>query len=148
MAAELLRRVVFVKDPTALPGNVSHQAAVESLAAANNLVVLMSHGNPYLFPTGWIVPHNVKQIPYDLSLPGIVAGVLQVRELLREYDITMSSRHLDNDDALPMLLAGACLTVGSGTEVAFVNKPGQFTQAKQDNTPDVYDPHTTDWDLT
>lgn len=147
MEPKLLKsRVVFVKDPTALPQNVQHHEAVEALARSNNLVVLMSHGNPYLFPEGWIMPYNVKTIDYDLTVEGITAGVVQARDLLRTYNIDLHSRHLDNDEALPMLLAGACLTVPVATEVAFINKPSQF---KTDAATTTSEEHfETIWDLS
>lgn len=146
MEAKLLisNRVVFVKDPTALPAGVYHHEAIEALSRNNKLVVLLSHGNKYQLPPGWILPHNCKLIEYELTLENIEQNVIKIRNMLSEHGIDLYSRHLDNSDPMPMLLAGACLTMGPGTTVAFVNKPDQFTNAKQAPEP-VYE--ETDWDL-
>ncbi len=146
METQFLRqRVVFVKDPTALPNGVQHHDAIDALAKNNRVVILLSHGNKYRLPKGWLLPHNVKLIEYDLTVESIEQSVNQIRSLLRGYGVDLYSRHLDNDDPMPMLLAGACMTLSPGTKVAFVNKPDQYSNAKQETDPTVnYD---ADWDL-
>lgn len=138
-------RVVFVKDPTALPNGVRHHEAIDALAKNNRLVLLLSHGNKYQLPHGWLLPHNVRLIEYDLTTEAIEENVNKIRNILSEYGVDLYSRHLDNDDPMPMLLAGACMTMGPGTKVAFVNKPDQYSNAKQDPDPICYE--DTDWDL-
>lgn len=145
MEAKFLGRVVFVKDPMALPNGVRHHEAVEALAKSNRVVILLSHGNKYIFPKGWLLPHNVKLIEYDLTLESVEQGVNKIRSILNGYGVDLYSRHLDNDDPMPMLLAGACLTLSPGTKVAFVNKPDQYSNAKQISDPTTYE--ETDWDL-
>lgn len=147
MEAKLLvsNRVVFVKDPTALPNGVRHHEAIDALAKNNRLVLLLSHGNKYQLPTGWQLPGNVKLIEYDLTMPGIEENITKIRNILSDHGIDLYSRHLDNGDPMPMLLAGACLTLSHGTKVTFVNKPDQYINAKQDPDPISYE--ETDWDL-
>ena len=136
-------RVVFVKDPTALPSDLRHHEAVEALAEANRLVILLSHGNKYHLPAGWLLPHNCHLIEYDLTVENIAENVIKIRNLLNTYGIALYSRFLDNSDPMPMLLAGACLTLSPGTTVAFINKPDQFNTTKQASIPYA----NTDWDL-
>lgn len=138
----LVNRVVFVKDPSVLPQGVTHSEAIDALAKNHHLVILLSHGNKYLIPPGWIVPSNVHMFEYDLSLPSIAHVTGVIRNLLREHGIEIHSRHLDNDDPMPMILAGACLTVGPNTKLTFVNKPEQYTTKYQE--PIVV--ADTDWD--
>lgn len=146
MEAKLLnQRVVFVKDPTVLPQSIPHHEAIAALAKNNKLVLLLSHGNKYTLPLGWILPHNAIIIEYALTNEDIVQNVYRVRNLLNLHGIDMYSRHLDNDDPMPMLLAGACLTLSPGTKVAFVNKPEQYLNAKQDPDPVKFE--DIDWDL-
>lgn len=137
-----INRVVFVKDPTILPPGVPHTEAIDALANNHQVVILLSHGNKYHFPAGWILPDNVSLLEYDLDLPSITQAVYLIRDLLRQHNIEMQSRFLDNDDALPMILAGACLTVGPNTKVTFINKPEQYT-TKYKNPIVTTD---TDWD--
>lgn len=136
-------QVVFVKDPTALPLELRHHEAVEELAKTNRLVILLSHGNKYQLPSGWLLPHNCYLIEYDLTVESIAENVHRIRNLLNNYGIALYSRFLDNSDPMPMLLAGACLTLSPGTTVAFINKPDQFINTKQ--SPVCYE--DTDWDL-
>lgn len=143
--SQLLNRVVFVKDPTALPEGMKHHTAVEALSRNNRVVILLSHGNKYNFPKGWLLPENVSLIEYEFDNKSIEAGTSQVRAMLRRHGIDLYSRHLDNSDPMPMLLAGSLMTLSPGTQVTFVNKPDQYTTAE---TP-KREPVTVDcdWDL-
>lgn len=138
----MLSRVVFVKDPTVLPLGVPHTEAIDALAKNHNVVILLSHGNRYQLPKDWLLPDNVSMFEYDLDLLSITHVVTVIRDLLREQGIEIHSRHLDNDDPMPMILAGACLTVGPNTKITFVNKPEQYT-TKYKEPIVVTD---TDWD--
>lgn len=138
------QRIVFVKDPSALPQKVYHHEAIEALAKNNRVVILLSHGNKYKLPKGWIPPHNVITLEYELTLENIEENIHNLKHILSGYGIDLYSRHLDNSDPLPMLLAGSCLTLSPGTKVAFVNKPDQYTSAKQEESAKYKD---TDWDL-
>lgn len=145
METQVLSRVVFVKDPTALPKNVKHHEAIESLAAVNKVVILLSHGNKYILPPAWIFPHNVSLFEYEITMESIVNCVRQIKELLLKHHIGLYSRHLDNEDPMPILLAGACLTLGAGTEVSFINKPDEYTNTTV--TPTKVEQSDVDWDL-
>lgn len=137
-------RVVFVKDPTALPRGVPHTEAIDALSRNNRAVILLSHGNKYQLPKDWILPSNVSIFEYELDLDSIAEAVRRVREVLVQHGVDLHSRYLDNDDALPMLLAGACLTLGPNTKVVFVNKPDQYSNIKVSQETVRKD---TDWDL-
>lgn len=138
-------RVVIVKDPSVLPEGVRHCDAVDALANSNKVVVLMSHGNKYKFPKGWILPSNVSLLEYDLTLGSIEKCVIRLREILHTHGIELHSRHLLEADPMPMPLAGSVLVMNLGTELSFINKPSQFTEeltiiANEDHSP-------SDWDL-
>ena len=142
---ELLnQRIVFVKDPTALPRGISHVDVVEALAKNNKVVILFSHGNKYQFPKDWTLPHNVYLLEYDLTLTSIADHVYELSTLLQRHGVDLYSRHLDNTDPMPMLLAGACLTLNPGTKVAFINKPDQYINIKQEQEIVSVE---TDWDI-
>jgi hypothetical protein len=142
-----LRRIIFVKDPTVLPEGVKHREAVEALADANKLVILLSHGNKYLFPEGWIPPANVKLLEYDLDMPSIQAAVRRVRLILKEHGVEVYSRHLDYFDALPIVLSGAVVEVPEGTELAFINGKTEYKHVhKILETPTSAD-EPTEWDI-
>lgn len=150
MAAFLgsVTRIVFVKDPTVLPDDVSHQEAVEALAKANKLVILLSHGNKYAFPEGWVPPANVKLLEYDLEIPSIQAAVRRVRLILREYEIDFHSRHLDDRDALPMVLSGAFVSLPPGVELAFVNGQTEYLKSHKNlETPLPTIDQKIEWDI-
>ena len=145
METQLLnQRVVFVKDPTALPEGIPHHTAVEVLAKNNKTVILLSHDTKYVFPKDWVCPENVSIIEYSLDLQSITACVIKLRELLKNAGVEIYSRHLDTGDPMPMLLAGACLTLTSGTKIAFVNQPSQFAAVKYPTDPK---PVQTAWDI-
>jgi hypothetical protein len=144
MEAHLLSRVVFVKDPSALPEGMPQHAAVDLLAKNNKAVILLSHDAKYVFPKDWVCPANVSIIEYALDVQSITACVIKLREILKTAGVDMYSRHLDTGDPMPMLLAGACLTLSSGTKIAFVNQPSQFATVK---LPNDEKPVETDWDI-
>lgn len=147
MAAHVLTRIVFVKDPTVLPENEKHHEVIDSLAKANKLVVLLSHGNKYNFPDGWILPANARLLEYDLEMPSIQAAVRRIRNLLREYDVEVHSRHLDERDALPIVLSGALMAVPSGTELSFLNGQTQYVRTRKVlETPVILD-QQMEWDI-
>lgn len=129
--AVLSTRVVVVKDPTALPEGTKHHEAIDTLAKLHKAVVLLSHGNKYKLPPGYILPANVTLLQYDLDMQSIQKCVIRLREILRQYGISIYSRHLDDEDPMPILLSGACLTMNSGTELAFVNRPDNYIEAKE-----------------
>lgn len=140
-------RIVVIKDPTALPEGAKHDEAIDALARANKVVILLSHGNKYHLPPDYVMPHNVSTIQYDLDMQSIQRCVLRLREILREHGVQMYSRHLDDDDPMPILLGGACITMNAGTELAFVNKPEKYIATKEKlETPVSYE--ETEWDLT
>jgi len=141
----LVNRVVFVKDPSVLPVGIPHSEAIETLAKNHQVVILLSHGNSYVLPNGWEMPGNVSLFEYDLDLLSITHVIGVIRDLLRDHGIEIHSRHLDNDDALPMILAGSVLTVGPNTKISFVNKPEQYTN-KPSKDPIIQT--ETDWDLS
>lgn len=87
----------------------------------------------------------MSMFEYDLDMASIVACVSKVRALLSRHGVDLYSRHLDNDDPMPMLLAGACLTLGPNTKVVFVNKPDQYSNIKYQRDPII--DKETDWDL-
>lgn len=127
-----------------MPQKTYHHEAVEALAKNNRVVILLSHGNKYKFPKGWMLPHNVVMLEYDLTLENIEENIHNLKNILSGYGIDLYSRHLDDGDPLPMLLAGSCLALSPGTKVAFVNKPDQYSNAKQDESIKYKD---TDWDI-
>ncbi|NBU69870.1 MAG: hypothetical protein EBS53_00170 [Bacteroidetes bacterium] len=146
MADHVLNRIVFVKDPTVLPENEKHHEVVDSLAKANKLVVLLSHGNKYNFPAGWILPSNVKLLEYDLEMPSIKAAVSRIRTLLREHNVEVHSRHLDERDTLPIVLSGALVAVPTGTELSFLNGQTQYVRTRKTlETPTIVE--QTEWDI-
>lgn len=137
-------RVVIVKDPSALPGGLKHHRAVDALATTNKAVVLMSHGNKYKFPKGWILPGNVTLLEYDLENGSIEKCVIRLREILRGHGIDVHSRHLAEADPMPMPLAGSVLVMNIGTEIAFINEPVQYTKDLID-VNNEYEPN--EWDI-
>lgn len=143
MATRVLNRIVFVKDPTALPEGVPHTNAVVALAAINQFVVLLSHGNKYDFPSDWIPPYNSALIEYDVSSVSDIEEKTRVlHELLKKQGVVLHSRWLDKDYALPMLLSGACLSHRDGMQVAFLNNSTHY-QTNQQTETDV----DSDWQL-
>lgn len=144
MAAPESTRVVFVKDPTALPQGVRHHEAIDALCKTHDLVMLLSHGNKYHFPRGWILPTNCKLVSYEVDTASIQSGLVLLRETLAAYGIGVHSRYLDDADPLPILLSSACLTMGAGTDVTFINKP---TQYNAEPTAEPIEVPESDWDL-
>jgi hypothetical protein len=108
-------RVVFIKDPSALPRGLKHPDAIDSLSKDSKLVILLSHGNKYALPPGWIMPHNVRLLEYDLDMASISKCVTTLKDLLKQHGIDVYSRHLTNTDPMPIVLAGACMTMRTGT---------------------------------
>lgn len=140
-----INRIVFVKDPTVLPDSVTHYETVESLAKVNKLVILLSHGNKYLFPKGWDLPKNVRLLEYDLDMPSIQAAVRKLRLILHEHDVEVQSRHLAFQDALPIVLSGALVSVPQGTELAFLNGKKDAQVHRVFDTPTIQ--INTEWDI-
>lgn len=143
-----LDRVVFVKDPTVLPEGFKHHEAIDTLAAANSLVLLLSHGNKYKFPDGWILPANVRLLEYDLDMTSIQAAVIRIRDILREFGVDVHSRHLDDREALPMPLAGAIITMNVGTQLVFLNGENSYAALKKKvEVPVDRDEDPAKWDI-
>lgn len=145
--ANNLERVVFVKDPSVLPEGVKHHDAVDGLASANKLVVLLSHGNKYHFPENWILPSNVRLLEYDLDMTSIQAVVIRIRDILKEFGISLHSRHLGAREVLPIPLAGAIITMSVGTQLAFINGEAEYLASKAtlESPPTQNDP--SEWDI-
>lgn len=143
----LSNRVVVVKDPTALPEGVKHPDAIDALAKTHKAVVLLSHGNKYWLPPGYVLPANVTVLKYDLDMASIQKCVLKLREIFREHGISMYSRHLDDDDPMPLLLSGACMTMNVGTELAFVNKPDKYIETREQRQQNAAQEEHS-WDLS
>lgn len=143
-----LDRVVFVKDPSVLPEGAKHNEAIDVLSAANSLVLLLSHGNKYRFPDGWVLPANVKLLEYDLDMTSIQAAVIRIRDILREFGVDVRSRHLDDREALPMPLAGAIITMNVGTQLVFLNGENSYSAMKRKvETPPNKDEDPAKWDI-
>lgn len=145
--ANNLERVVFVKDPSVLPEGVKHHDAVDNLATANKLVVLLSHGNKYSFPEGWILPANVRILEYDLDMSSIQSVVVRIRDILKEFGISLHSRHLGAREVFPIPLAGAVITMNVGTQLAFINGESDYLSSKAmlETPPTQNDP--SEWDI-
>jgi len=112
--------VVFVKDPSVLPAG-KHDLAIDDLANKHKLVLLLSYGSPYSLPPNWILPSNVKILDCDLDLPSIQATVVRLRDILRDHGVDLYSRHLDTFDPMPIVLAGACISMNTDTQLIFLN---------------------------
>lgn len=131
MGTNVLSNVLFIKDPTAFPPDVNQEETIYALAKTNKLVVLLSHGNAYSFTEGFILPDNVKLVPYSLdSFDSITQCVILLCEILKEHDIDLHSRFLDRSVSLPLVLSGAILKTNNNTTVNFVNDKEQFKQLK------------------
>lgn len=145
MVTNFRNNVVFVRDPTALPKSVEHAQSVDALARSYKLVILLSHGNKYSFPDGWILPSNVELLEYDLEMSSVQAGVVKLRDILRRHAIEVRSRHLDKRDPMPLVLAGSVITVPVGTDVSFVNNESDFPTIQDLELPTTGT--NTEWDL-
>lgn len=145
--ANHLERVVFVKDPSVLPEGVKHHEAIDGLAGANKLVILLSHGNKYQFPEGWILPSNVRVLEYDFDMTSIQSVVIRIRDILREFGINLHSRHLGAREVFPIPLAGAIITMNVGTQLAFINGENEYLASKSslETPPAANDP--SEWDI-
>jgi hypothetical protein len=141
-----LDRVVFVKDPSVLPEGVKHHEAIDSLAKANKLVLLLSHGNHYHLPQDWILPANVKLLEYDLDMPSIQAAVIRIRDILKQHGVDVYSRHLGGS-SLPLVLSGAVITANLGIQLAFVNGEDEYLKTHKilETPPSTSD--STEWDI-
>ena len=131
MGNNILSHVVFIKDPTSFPADVNQEEAIYALSKVNKLVILLSHGNAYNFTEGFILPDNVKLVPYSLdSFDSITQCVILLCEILKEHDIDLHSRYLDGSVALPLVLSGAILKTDNNTTVHFINDEKQFKELK------------------
>jgi hypothetical protein len=130
-----------------LPEGSRQHDAIDTLAAANSLVLLLSHGNKYKLPEGWILPGNVKLLEYDLDMTSIQAAVVRIRDILREFGVDVHSRHLDDREALPIPLAGAIITMNVGTQLVFLNGENSYTALRQKVETPSKDEDPTKWDI-
>lgn len=142
-----LDRVVFVKDPSVLPEGSKHHEAIDALAAANKLVLLLSHGNKYKLPEGWILPSNVRLLEYDLDMTSIQAAVIRIRDILREFGVDVHSRHLNDGEALPIPLAGAIITMNVGTQLLFLNGENSYAALRRYVEPPRKEDDPAKWDI-
>lgn len=141
-----LDRVVFVKDPSVLPEGVRHHEAIDALAKANKLVVLLSHGNRYNLPEDWILPANVKLLEYDLDMPSIQAAVVRIRDILKQHGVNVYSRHLGGG-SLPLVLSGAVITTNLGVQLAFVNGADEYVKNHKSLETPPSTPDPAEWDI-
>jgi len=144
--ANILDRLIFVKDPHALPLDVPHDVSIELLSRQYRLVVLFSHGDLYDLPDNWIFPQNVKLVQYGLDTSSIQATVIRLRDILATIGVRFESRFLGME-ALPIPLSGALIRLNTDTEfVCLGNASDYLKHVKAIDQPDQ-EQTKTDWDL-
>jgi hypothetical protein len=144
--ANILDRLIFVKDPHALPLDIPHEVSVDVLSRQYQLVVLFSHGDLYDFPDNWILPQNVKLVQYDLDTSSIQATVIRLRDILATVGIHFESRFLGME-ALPIPLSGALIRLNTKTEFTCLNSPSDYLKHVKAIDQPNEEQTTTDWDL-
>jgi len=144
--ANILDRLIFVKDPSALPVDVPHEDAIEALSRDYKLVILFSHGDDYDLPDNWIFPSNVKLIAYSLDNASIQATVIRLRDLLQSVGVKFESRHLGLE-ALPIPLSGALIHMNTDTTLVCLNSTADYFKHVKTNETKQTIQLKTDWDL-
>lgn len=132
MEARVLNDITIIKSPKTLPSDKSHKESIDSLAANNCLVILLSFGDEkYDVPETYQMPLNVRSVHYDYE--SMDESLDSVQQCLEGFGVGLVSRHKNQTAPLPFLLTGSILTLPEGTKLNIPDSASNTNSSKKSN---------------